>query len=95
MNLSPEKARTIHNFLRKSLSKNDDTSPDFVYSVTSQGELVQGSWRSEKGNSLGIFSSSIVSKVARKASKNAKVIQEIFTEYFMNKGIVEWQWGKT
>ena len=95
LNLSPEKARTIHNFLRKSLSKNDGTSPDFVYSVTSQGELVQGSWRSEKGNSLGIFSSSIVSQVGRKASKNANVIQEIFTEYFMNKGIVEWQWDKT
>ena len=96
LNLSPEKYRTIttcalvlHNFLRKSLSKNDYTAPGFVDSVNSQCELVQGSWRSEKGNSLGVFSSSIVSQVVRKAPKNAKVIREIFTEYFMNEGSVE------
>ena len=55
LNLSPEEARTIttcalvlHNFLQKSLSKNDYTPPGFVDSVNLQGELVQGSWRSEK-----------------------------------------------
>ena len=92
--LSPEKACTIttcalvlHNFLRKSLSKNDYTPPGFLDSVNSQGELVRGSWRSEKGNSLGVFSSSIVSQVEGKAPKNAEVIREIFTEYFV-------KWGK-
>ena len=55
LNLSPEKARPIttcalvlHNFLQKSLSKNDYTPPGFVDSVNLQGELVQESWRSEK-----------------------------------------------
>ena len=50
LNLSPEKARTItkcalvlHNFLRKSLNKNDYIPPGFVDSVNLQGELVQGS----------------------------------------------------
>ena len=50
LNLSPEKACTIttcalvlHNFLQKSLSKNDYTPPGFVDSVNSLGELVQGS----------------------------------------------------
>ena len=101
LNLSPEKARTIttcslvlHNFLQKSLSKNDYTPAGFVDSVNSQGELVQGSWRSKKGNSLGVFSSSIVSQVGRKAPKNSKVIRDIFAEYFTNEGSVEWQWDK-
>ena len=85
------RALVLHNFLQKSLSKNNYTPPDFVESVNSQGELVQGNWRSEKGNSLGVFSSSIASQVRRKAPKNAKVIREIFTEYFMNEGSVEWQ----
>ena len=68
LNLSPEKARTIttcslvlHNFLQKSLSKKDYTLAGFVDSVNSKGELVQGCWRSKKGNSLGVFSFSIVS----------------------------------
>ena len=91
LNLSPEKARTIttcslvlHNFLQKSLSKNDYTPAGFVDSVNSQGELVQGSWRS----------SSILSQVGRKAPKNSKVIRDIFAEYFTNEGSVEWQWDK-
>ena len=84
----------LHNFIRKSLGKNDYTLPGFVDSVNSQGELVKGSWRSENGNSLGVFSSSIVSQVGRKAPKNAKVIREIFTEYFMYDGSVKWQWDK-
>ena len=95
------KARTIttcalvlNNFLQKSLSKNDYTAPGFVESVNSQGKQVQGNWRSEKGNSLGVFPSSIVSQVRRKAPKNAKVIWKIFTEYFMNEGSGEWQWHK-
>ena len=86
--------QVLHNFLQKSLSKNDYTPPGFVGSVNSQGELVQGSCRSEKGNSLGGFSSSIVSQVGRKAQKNAKVIREIFTEYFMNEGSVQRQRDK-
>ena len=95
LNLSPEKARTItkcalvlYNILRKSLNKNDYIPPGFVDSVNLQGELVQGSWRSKKGNSLGVFSSSIVSQVGRKGPKDAKIIREIFTEYFMNEGSV-------
>ena len=66
----------------------------FIDSLNSQGELVQGSWRSEKETSLGVFSSLIVSQVGRKTPKNAKVIREIFTEYFINEGSVEWQWNK-
>ena len=96
------KARTIttcalvlNNFLQKSLSKNDYTAPGFVESVNSQGKQLQGNWRSEKGNSLGVFPSSIVSQgERRKAPKNAKVIRKIFTEYFMNEGSGEWQWHK-
>ena len=101
LNLSPEKARTIttcslvlHNFLQKSLSKNDYTLAGFVDSVNSKGELVRGCWRSKKGNSLGVFSFSIVSQLGRKAPKNSKVIRDIFAEYFTNEGSVEWQWDK-
>ena len=50
--------------------------------------------KSLKETSLGVFSSSIVSQVGRKTPKNAKVIREIFTEYFINEGSVEWQWNK-
>lgn len=102
LRLSPEKARTItacalvlHNFLRKSKSRNEYTPPGFVDSVTSTGESVRGSWRSENiENSLGVFSSSIVPQVGRKAPTTAKVIRETFTEYFMNEGSVDWQWEK-
>ena len=100
LNLSPEKVCTIstcalalHNFLRKSLSKNDCTPPGFV---DSQSELVHGSWRSEKKKfSSGVFSSSIVSQVGRETPKNAKVVREVFNEYFINEGSVEWQWGNS
>ena len=101
LNLSPEKSPTIttsalvlHNFLRKSNRKNDYTLPGFVDCVNSQGEIAQGSWRQEKGNSLGIFSSSLASQGGRKPPKTAKLIRETFTEYFMNEGSVEWQWEK-
>ena len=74
--------------------RNDYTPPGFVDFVNSQGEVVQGSWRSKKESSLGVFSSSIASQSGRKPPKAAKVIRETFTEYFMNEGSVEWQWDK-
>ena len=52
---------------------------------------MQGHWRLETKNSLGVFSG-IASQVGRRAPKNAKVIRENYTEYFMNEGSVEWQW---
>ena len=101
LNLSPEKATTVttcalvlHNFLRKSISKSIYTPPGLVDSFNADGQLVQGSWRSEQGILLGVFSSSIRSQVGRKAPRSAKIVREIFTEYFMNEGSVEWQWEK-
>ena len=98
LNLSPQKACSItlcalvlHNFLRRSSSKNVYTPPGYVDSFDSQGQLVQGHWRLETKNSLGVFSG-IASQVGRKAPKNAKVIRENYTEYFMIEGSVEWQW---
>ena len=98
LNLSPQKARSItlcalvlHNFIPRSRSKNVYTPPGYVDSFDSEGQLVQGHWRLEMKNSLGVFSW-IVSQVGRKAPKNDKVIRENYTEYFMNEGSVEWQW---
>ena len=66
LNLCPEKATTVttcalvlHNFLWKSISKSIYTPPGLVDSFNADGQLVQGSWRSEQGNLLGVFSSSI------------------------------------
>ena len=96
--MSPQKARSItlctlvlHNFLRSSSSKNVYTPPGYVGSFDSEGQLKQGHWRLETKNSLGVFSG-IASQVGRKAPINVKVIQENYTEYFMNEGSVEWQW---
>ena len=99
--MSPEKATTVttcalvlHNFLRKSIRKSIYTPPGLVDSFNADGQLVQGSWRSEQGNLLGGFSSSIRSQMGRKAPRSAKIVRETFTEYFMNEGSVEWQWEK-
>ena len=98
LNLSPQKARSItlcalvlHNFHRSSSSKNVYNPPGHVDSFDSAGQLVQGNWRLETKNSLGVFSGT-ASQVGRKASKNAKVTRENYTEYFMNEGSVEWRW---
>ena len=98
MNLSSQKSRSItlcalvlHNFLRSSISANVYTPPGYVDSFDSEGQLAQDHWRLETKNSLGVFSG-IASPVGRKAPKNAKVIRENYSEYFMNEGSVEWQW---
>ena len=100
LNLSPEKSSTIttcalvvHNFLQRN-SRNAYTPPCLIDYIDENGQLVQGSWRSDQANPLWIFSTAIPSQVGKKASRSAKAIRETFTEYFMNKGFVEWQWGK-
>ena len=83
----------MHNFLRRN-NRNAYTSPGLIDYIDENGQLVQGSWRSDQANLLGVFSTAIPSQVGRKVSRSAKAIRETFIEYFMNEGCVEWQWEK-
>ena len=100
LNLSPKKSSTmttcalvLHNFLRRN-SRNVYTPPGLIDYIDENGQLVQGSWRSDQANPVGVFSTAIPSQVGKKASRSAKAIRETFTEYFMNEGCVKWQLEK-
>jgi len=65
MSLSPQKATTIttsalvlHNYLRKN-NRSVYTPFGFIDYVNENGNLVQGAWRSDQVNPLGVFSSAI------------------------------------
>ena len=83
LNLSPEKSSTIttcalvrHDFLRRN-SRNAYTPPGLIDYIDENDQLVQGSWRSDQANPLGVYSTAI-----------PFAIRETFTEYIMNEGCV-------
>ena len=83
LNLSPQKALSItlralvlQNLLRSSNSKNIYTLPGYVHSFDSEGQLVQGHWRLETKNSLGVFSG-IASKLGEKLLRMLKLYKKI------------------
>ena len=56
------------------------------------GEFAQGSWHSDGRPTQTFFNLSTSSNMSRNASLNAKEIRNIFTDYFVNEGQVQWQW---
>ena len=55
------------------------------------GEFAQGLWLSY-GTPTQTFFNLSTSNMSRNASLNAKEIRNIFTDYFVNEGQVQWQW---
>jgi len=93
--LEPEKAEIIvmaciylHNFLRKNQSSKHIYTPNGTFDVETNGQLVEGSWRSQSGESTSFTS---LPKVARKSAASAEEIRKEFAEYFASEGRISWQ----
>ena len=82
----------LHNFLM-SLNSNDNYSycpPGFVDQDNSSG-IIEGEWRREKENILGLRDIEHLS--SNNYSKSAKETRDSFKEHFNQEGQVEWQWN--
>lgn len=95
MMLQPDNVATItmtcvllHNFLRKSDSSSDLYAPPGSFDSEQDGQLVQGTWRTDgiNNNCLKPFS-----RVGRKATIEAQQIRQEFANYFSTNGKVSWQ----
>ena len=85
-------ALILHNFLRKSSSRNQDCPSGLLDTELSNGERAEGLWRQETpGNSSLPLA---VPTTGHNASKDAKLVRDTFKAYFVNEGAVEWQWDK-
>ena len=83
---------TIHNFLRKSPSRNIYYPAGLADSENRSGELNPGTWRTDPpSNSVLPLQ---VPSTGHNASKDAKHVRELFKDYFCNEGAVEWQWDR-
>ena len=83
---------TIHNFLRKSPSRNIYCPAGLADSENRSGELNPGTWRIDPpSNSVLPLQ---VPSTGHNASKDAKHVRELFKDYFCNGGAVEWQWDR-
>ena len=83
---------TLHNALRQGICREiycPKGLADEHDSITE--EFIPGQWRASKHNSQ---ISLHVPANGHNASKNAKVIREIFKDYFINEGCVPWQWER-
>lgn len=90
MLLEPEKAQYVvmatvclHNFLRKSTSRNIYTPPGTFDQEDSIGNVIDGNWRSCNGNDLSSFKP--IRQIPRKTSLEAKEVRDQFATYFFNK----------
>ena len=77
----------MHNFL---LPNTIYCAPGTKDVIKENGEIVPGSWRQDKGS---VFED-LKNGSSRNISTSGKKVRDIFTEYFINEGSVEWQWGK-
>ena len=76
-----------------SLNSNDNYSycpPGFVDQDNSSG-IIEGEWRREKENILGLRDIEHLS--SNNYSKSAKETRDSFKEHFNQEGQVEWQWN--
>ena len=83
---------TIHNFLRKSPSRNIYCPAGLTDSENSSGDFNPGFWRKDPPRNFVLRLQ--IPQSGHNASKDAKQVREIFKDYFFNEGAVEWQWDK-
>lgn len=97
MLLQPEKVEKVvlacvhlHNYLRKSSSKNTYTPPGaFDSEQLDTGTIERGTWRKDQQSSQSFLS---ISQIARKSSIEAAEVRDEFSEYFISEqGQVPWQ----
>ena len=83
---------SLHNYLRRSGSRNIYCPPGLTDVEDRNGNLIEGSWR-QSYNSSSIQPIRTQS-VGNNASINAKQIRDTFKDYFSNEGAIPWQWDK-
>ena len=95
MLLEPEKVEIVvmaiaylHNFLRRSGSRNIYTPPDFL-DQENEGLMTEGRWRQEVEADSGSLLP--LRRVPRLSTNKAEEVRNEFAEYFVTTGAVEWQ----
>ena len=83
-------ALVLHNFLRKSSSRNVYCPSTLADHEDAEGRVVLGSWRSDVASAFAPLNAS--AERNRNPTRNAKEIRDTFADYFMNEGSVSWQW---
>ena len=83
-------ALVLHNYLRKSSSKNVYCPHGLLDTEFRDGELTNGLWRQD-GTSESFLSLSVPA-TGHNVANDAKMIRDTFKDYFVNEGAVEWQW---
>ena len=81
-------AIVLHNYLGKSSSINTYCPPGLI--DKEEGELIPGSWRSENISDSMLPSEN--SKYGNNVGVKGQQIRNEFMDYFMNDGVVSWQW---
>ena len=61
-------------------------------SESEDGKLVPGLWRQDSASES--FLSLQLPSTGHNATTEAKRLREWFSEYFVNEGAIEWQWGR-
>ncbi|XP_065061359.1 uncharacterized protein LOC135688440 [Rhopilema esculentum] len=83
---------TLHNFLRKSSSRNVYCPPGLADMVDKTGNLTSGRWHANPPTE-SMFKLQAPSS-GHNASSNAKAIRETLKDYFCYEGAISWQWSK-
>ena len=84
-------ALVLHNYLRRSSSRNTYCPTGLVDSEDRNGDVIHGTWRQD--STAESFLPLAVPPTGHNASNDAKLVREIFKEYFFNEGAVDWQWN--
>jgi len=80
----------LHNYLRKSPSRNIYCPQGLIDSESDSGEVTNGLWRQD--SPLDSFLPLSVPVNGHNASNYAKQVRDSFKDFFVNEGAVEWQW---
>lgn len=83
---------TLHNFLRRSSSKDVYFPAGLSDTESEDGKLVPGLWRQDVASET--FLPLQVPSRGHNATTEAKRIREAFSDYFVNEGAIEWQWER-
>ena len=82
---------TMHNFLRKSQSKNIYCPIGITDAIDHNGDLSPGIWCNDQP--VNSFISVQPPLRGHNACNNAKKVRDILMDYFCNEGAVDWQWN--
>ena len=83
---------TLHNFLRRSQSKNIYCPQCLMDTEDSEGDVIEGSWR--KTPSTGSMLPFPPLSSGNNPCNDAKKVRKALKDYFCFEGAVEWQWDK-